>query len=79
MRLIVIEMNDVIHTAYLRSNNDVISAIVLLLLEAIMFGVAIWLDIIKISLKALKIRIISMQMGVHFVIGLIMGSFYSIL
>jgi hypothetical protein len=59
--------------------NDILSATILLFLEAVFFSIAIWFDIVKIRPKTLKIRIIIMQMGVHLVIGILMGSFYTLL
>lgn len=60
-------------------NNDVLSAVTLLLIEAVLFGIAIWFDIVKIKPESLKTRIITLQIGVHLVIGLFMGSLYTLL
>jgi len=59
-------------------NNDVISAVTLLVIEALFFGIAIWFNVIRIEPESLKSRIIRLQMGVHLVIGLLMGFCYSI-
>ncbi|MHA2252843.1 MAG: hypothetical protein ACXAD7_20945 [Candidatus Kariarchaeaceae archaeon] len=61
------------------NNNDVLSAIVLLLIEAVIFSIAIWFDIVKIRPPTLKTRIITLQIGIHLLIGILMGYFYSLL
>jgi hypothetical protein len=60
-------------------NNDIISAIVLLLIESIMFSIAIWMDIVKIRPENLKTRIITLQIGIHLIIGFLMGLFYTLI
>ncbi|MFX0063495.1 MAG: hypothetical protein ACFFC7_15070 [Candidatus Hermodarchaeota archaeon] len=60
-------------------NSDIISAVVLLLFESIMFSIAIWLDIVKIRPKTLKTRIIALQIGVHLLTGFLMGYFYTLI
>lgn len=60
-------------------NNDIISAIVLLLLESIMFSIAIWVDIVKIRPENLKVRIIPLQIGIHLIVGFLMGFFYTLI
>jgi hypothetical protein len=57
-------------------NSDILSAIILLFLESIMFSIAIWLDIVKIRPKNLKTRIIPLQIGIHLIVGFLMGLFY---
>ena len=59
-------------------NSDILSAVVLLLLESIIFGLAIWLDFVKISPDILKTKIIFLQMGVHLITGILMGYFFTL-
>ncbi len=59
-------------------NSDIISAVVLLLFESIMFSIAIWFEIVKIRPTNLKTRIIALQMGVHLIIGFLMGYSYTL-
>ncbi|MFW9906390.1 MAG: hypothetical protein ACFFFH_18865 [Candidatus Thorarchaeota archaeon] len=60
-------------------NNDVISAVVLLLFESLMFSIAIWIDVVKIRPENLKTRIIPLQIGIHLIVGFLMGYFYTVL
>ncbi|MHA1992208.1 MAG: hypothetical protein ACW981_19740 [Candidatus Hodarchaeales archaeon] len=59
-------------------DNDIISAVVLLLIEAVLFGIVIWFDFIKIRPENLKSKVITLQIGVHIVIGTLMGFFYTL-
>ncbi len=59
-------------------NSDIISAVVLLVFESIMFSIAIWFEIVKIGPATLKTRIIALQMGVHLIIGILMGYTYTL-
>ena len=60
-------------------NNDILSAIMLLFLESLMFSLAIWVDIVKIRPSNLKTRIIPLQIGIHLVVGCLMGFFYTLI
>ncbi|MFX1286808.1 MAG: hypothetical protein ACFFB5_24430 [Promethearchaeota archaeon] len=60
-------------------NSDIISAVVLLLFESLMFSIAIWIDIVKIRPENLKTRIIPLQIGIHLIVGFLMGYFYTVL
>ncbi|MHA2251482.1 MAG: hypothetical protein ACXAD7_14055 [Candidatus Kariarchaeaceae archaeon] len=59
-------------------DNDVLSAVILLLVEATMFSLAIWFNIVKVP-ETLKLRIIYMQFVIHLIIGLLMGYGYTLL
>jgi hypothetical protein len=59
-------------------NNTIISAVILLFLESILFGLGIWFDIIKISPDNLKIRVITLLLVVHIITGISMGYFFTI-
>jgi hypothetical protein len=59
-------------------NSTVTSAVILLLIESVMFGLGIWFDVIKLSPNNLKIRVISLQIVVHLVTGILMGYFFTV-
>ena len=59
-------------------NSTVLSAVILLLIESVMFGLGIWFDVIKLSPNNLKIRVISLQIVVHLVTGILMGYFFTL-
>ena len=50
-------------------NSTVLSAVILLFVESVLFGLGIWFDVIKLSPDNLKIRVISLQIVVHLVTG----------
>jgi hypothetical protein len=50
----------------------------LLLLETIIFSIAIWVGLVKIKPESLKSRVITLQIGVHLTIGLLMGLGYTL-
>jgi hypothetical protein len=60
-------------------NNDIISAVTLLFLESLLFSFAIWTDIVKIRPENLKTKIIPLQIGIHLLLGFLMGFFYTLL
>ncbi|MHA2030287.1 MAG: hypothetical protein ACXAB7_05115 [Candidatus Kariarchaeaceae archaeon] len=60
-------------------NSDILSGVTLLLIEAVIFSLAIWFDVVKIRPETLKTRIITLQIGLHLLIGLLMGFFYTLL
>jgi hypothetical protein len=60
-------------------NSTVVSAVALLLIEAVFFGVAIWFNIVKIAPEDLKVKIIALQFGIHILIGILMGCFYNLM
>jgi hypothetical protein len=60
-------------------NSDILSAMTLLLLESIMFSIAIWIDLVKIRPENLKTRIIPLQIGIHLIVGFLMGLFYMLI
>ena len=59
-------------------NSTLLSAVILLLVESVLFGLGIWFDVIKISPDNLKIRVISLQIVVHLLTGILMGYFFTI-
>ena len=59
-------------------NNTILSAVILLLFESILFGLGIWYDIIQISPENLKKKVIGLQMIVHIITGILMGYFFTI-
>ncbi|MFC1802534.1 hypothetical protein ACFL0D_01045 [Thermoproteota archaeon] len=68
-------------TGFLRLNffnSTILSALVLLFVESVLFGLGIWFDVIKISPENLKIRVISLQIVVHLVTGVLMGYFFTV-
>ncbi|MHA2362940.1 MAG: hypothetical protein ACXAC7_03215 [Candidatus Hodarchaeales archaeon] len=60
-------------------NSEIISGVILLLIESLMFSIAIWFDIVKIRPENLKSKIITLQIGMHLLIGILMGYFYTLL
>jgi len=59
--------------------NTVLSGMILLLVESILFGLAIWFDVINVSPDNLKIKVIPLQMVSHMITGVTMGYFFNIL
>jgi len=59
-------------------NNTILSAVILLLVESILFSLGIWFDLLKISPEELKLRVISLQLGVHLITGVFMGYFFTV-
>jgi hypothetical protein len=51
----------------------------LLLFESIMFSIAIWIDIVRIRPENLKTKVIPLQIGIHLLVGFLMGFFYSLI
>ena len=60
-------------------DNTMISAVVLLVIESLIFSLAIWVDIIEIRPEYLKKRIIPLQMLIHIIVGIMMGLFYTLI
>lgn len=59
-------------------NNTILSAVILLLFESILFSLGIWFDLIQVSPDNLKTRVISLQIAVHLITGILMGYFFNI-
>ncbi len=57
-------------------DNDLLSAVILLLFESLMFSLAIWIDLVKVRPENLKTRIIPLQIGTHLIVGVCMGIGY---
>jgi hypothetical protein len=60
-------------------NSAVLSAVLLLALEAILFAVVLWTRVLGIPPKELVGRVIVLQVAVHIVLGVLMGLSYEIL
>jgi hypothetical protein len=60
-------------------DSSIVSAIMLLAIEAILFGVVLWTGMLKISKKNLVSRIIVLQFIFHIILGFLMGFTYDFL
>jgi hypothetical protein len=60
-------------------NSSVISAVVLLAIESTLFGIVLWVGLMKISPKNLVGRLIGLQFVFHVVLGFLMGFTYDYL
>ena len=60
-------------------NSAVLSAVLLLALESILFSVVLWTRVLGMPPKELVGRVIALQFANHIVLGLLMGLSYEIL
>jgi hypothetical protein len=60
-------------------NSSIVSAIVLLAIEATLFGIVLWTGMMKISPKNLVGRLILLQCVFHIILGFLMGLAYDVL
>jgi hypothetical protein len=60
-------------------NSSIVSAIILLAIESILFSIVLWIGLLKISSKELLVRIIVMQFVFHIILGFLMGFTYDFL
>ena len=60
-------------------NSAVLSAVLLLALEAMLFSVVLWTRVLGMPPKELVGRVIALQVAIHIVLGVLMGLSYEIL
>jgi len=60
-------------------NSSVVSALVLVSIEAALFSFVLWTKVLNISPKNLVVRLIILQFAVHMFLGIIMGFTYDVL
>ena len=60
-------------------NSAVLSAVLLLALESILFAVVLWTRILGIPPRELVGRLIVLQVAIHLVLGVLMGLSYELL
>jgi hypothetical protein len=60
-------------------NSAVLSAVLLLALESILFAVVLWTRVLGIPPKKLVSKVIVLQVAIHLVLGVLMGLSYEIL
>jgi hypothetical protein len=60
-------------------NSSIVSAIVLLVIESILFSIVLWIGLLKISSKELVGRLIGLQFVFHIILGFLMGLTYDYL
>jgi hypothetical protein len=60
-------------------NSAVLSAVLLLALEAVLFAIVLWTRVLGMPPKKLVGRVIVLQAAIHIVLGVLMGLSYEIL
>ena len=60
-------------------NSDILSAVLLLAVEAIFFAFVLWIRMLGIPPKELVGRVIILQFAIHIILGVLMGLSYEIL
>jgi hypothetical protein len=60
-------------------NSAVVSAVLLLALESILFSVVLWTRVLGMPPKELVGRVIALQFTIHIILGVLMGLSYEIL
>ena len=60
-------------------NSSIVSAIVLLAIESILFSIILWIGLLKISTKEIVDRLIGLQFVFHIILGFLMGFTYDFL
>lgn len=60
-------------------NSAVLSAVILLALESILFSVVLWTRVLGIPPTELRGRVIGLQLAFHIILGVLMGLSYELL
>ena len=60
-------------------NSAVLSAVLLLIIEAILFAILLWTRLLGIPPRELVGKVIVLQFAIHIILGLLMGLSYEIL
>ena len=60
-------------------NSSILSAVLLLTVEAILFSILLWTRLLGIPPRELVGKVVVLQFSIHIILGLLMGSSYEIL